>query len=120
LLQHFNSYNMGMILTYSFLRYLVFATQFVLIWSFYHHSSINLSIYPAIFITYLIASILPVLSLLDWAIKGNVAYFVFSFLDLPHEKILWSVTLMWIMNFFIPFIIGLILYLWNPNKPLHD
>ncbi len=100
---------------YSFLRYLIFSTQFYLIWYYYYTGYDN--IYIAIFLTYFISSIVPILAFLDWAVKGSVAVFVFQYLELPTEKILEIVGLMWIYNFAIPFLIGLII-IWTTKFKL--
>ncbi len=111
----YSSFPANQILGYSILRYIVFSSQFVLIWALYHHSNINSMVYPAVFLTYLMASLIPAFSFFDWAIKGSAALFVFSSLDLPHEKIFLSIATMWLFNFFIPFLIGGILYVWPKN-----
>ncbi len=97
-------------------RYFVFSVQFLFIWFFLHHYTIGLLLFPAISIMYLISSLVPVLSLVDWAIKGSVALWIFSSLDIPSDKIILVTSLMWIMNFFIPFLIGIALFIYTPKN----
>ena len=61
-----------------------------------------------IFITsmYLLSSIIPALSIFDVVIKGSVAVFVFSFLEINQLIILSIITIMWLLNFVLPSIIG--------------
>ena len=100
---------------YSLIRYFIFSSQFALLWSFLHHQEINFDLFSAIFITYLIASAIPALSFFDWAIKGSSAAFVFPLFQLSIQHIILTTSLMWLMNFFIPFLLGIGLFLWNPK-----
>ncbi len=97
-------------------RYFVFSVQFSLIWIFLHHDSASPLLFQAISIMYLISSIIPVLSFVDWAVKGSIAMWVFSFLGIPSDKIILVTSMMWIMNFFIPFIIGIALFIYTPKN----
>lgn len=102
-------------LGYSIIRYIIFSSQFALLWSFLHQYEINFDLFSAILITYLIASIIPALSFFDWAIKGSTAAFVFPLFHLSIQHIILTTSLMWLMNFFIPFLLGIVLFLWNPK-----
>jgi hypothetical protein len=55
---------------------------------------------------YLIASIIPMLSLFDFVLKGTVAVFIFSFYNIQPIIILSITSIMWILNFVLPAIIG--------------
>ncbi len=100
---------------YSVLRYLAFSTQFFLLyWIVEKHGNL-FQILNAIYLTYLLASLVPVLTYTDWAVKGGIATWVFSKLGLSITFIIQIVGIMWIFNFIIPFILG-ILFMWNFNR----
>ena len=55
---------------------------------------------------YFLASILPSIHLMDVAIKGSVALFLFSKLGVEDWKILTITSLMWFFNLVLPVILG--------------
>jgi uncharacterized membrane protein YbhN (UPF0104 family) len=90
----------------SLLRYLVFSHQ--LFWALF-----ILDIQMSYLITmatiasmYFISSLIPMLSLFDFVVKGSVAAFLFSLCGVSPLLILSVITLLWIYNFVIPAIIG--------------
>ncbi len=90
----------------SFLRYLVFSHQFyflVLIFDVDISYGIALA---GISSMYLIASMVPMLSLFDFVLKGSVAVFIFDFFNVNPIIILSVTSIMWIFNFAIPAIVG--------------
>ncbi|WP_340200572.1 hypothetical protein [Ascidiimonas sp. W6] len=104
--------------SFSLARYLIFSHQFLfLLYQF------NLSIpytegMAAIATVYLLSSILPVISFFDILIKGSVAVFVFGFFDSSDIIILKIIGLMWIFNYLIPIIIGIITVI-QLRYPIH-
>jgi hypothetical protein len=60
----------------------------------------------AITTMYLIASMIPMLSLFDVVLKGTVAVWVFYVFGIAPVAILCITTLMWVLNFVIPALIG--------------
>jgi hypothetical protein len=101
----------------SLLRYLVFSHQFYfLIYCF----KLNISYFEAmtaISSVYLIASCIPILSLFDVSLKGSVAIIVFSIFEIDSIQILSITTLMWLLNFVFPAIIGsYFVFQFNPEK----
>ena len=64
-----------------------------------------------IFCMYFLASIVPTLTLFDWVIKGSVAVWLFGFIDLNELTVLTIATIMWILNFGIPSLLGIIFVL---------
>ena len=63
---------------------------------------------PLIFTMYLLASIIPALALFDWAIKGSIAVVLFAFVG-ANELVILSISfLMWILNFGIPGLLGIV------------
>lgn len=92
--------------SFSMFRYLIFSTQFLVLLLFFE-VDIEISIALAtIFTVYLLASILPSIHLMDVAIKGSVALFLFSKLGIEDWKILTVTSLMWLFNLVLPVILG--------------
>jgi len=61
---------------------------------------------PIIFSMYFISSIIPGFVIFDWLIKGSVAVSIFSIYGINEILILSITSIMWILNFAIPTIIG--------------
>lgn len=94
------------ILTLSLVRYILFSHQFYFLLTIFRIETDYLTLIYLIFSMYLIASIIPSISLFDWAVKGSVAIYIFTFIDIPEITIVTITLLMWILNFAIPSIIG--------------
>jgi hypothetical protein len=93
-------------LLYSMLRYLVFSHQFYFLLRLFGVEVPYFTAITLIFAMYFIASIIPSLSLFDWAVKGSVALTIFSLIPVTNLTIITVTTLMWLLNFAIPAIIG--------------
>jgi hypothetical protein len=105
------------VMLFSVLRYLIFSHQFYFLLLIF-----NIEIYylDAIMCTssmYLIASIIPMISIFDVVVKGSVAMLIFSFYQVNESDILAVVLLMWVFNFVLPSIVGSYFVLtFNTNK----
>ena len=91
---------------YSIIRYLIFTFQLYFLLSIL---GVKLSYIDAMILIsamYFLASIVPTLFIFDSIIKGSVAVYLFSFIEVNQLTILSAVTLMWILNFVIPSIFG--------------
>ena len=64
-----------------------------------------------LFCMYFMASIIPSMAIFDWAIKGSIAVWLFSFAGVNEITIITITTIMWMLNFAIPAIIGSIFVL---------
>lgn len=91
---------------YSIIRYLVFSHQFYFLLRLFGVNTDYITLMSLISSTYLLASIIPSLSLLDWLIKGSVALWVFSFIHINELVIVTISLLMWLLNFGLPALIG--------------
>ena len=91
---------------YSGIRYLIFSHQFYLLLLTFGVEESYFTLMYLIFTMYIIASFIPSISLFDWAIKGTVAIYIFSFLPAEEITIVTITMLMWILNFALPSIIG--------------
>ncbi|WP_225312624.1 lysylphosphatidylglycerol synthase domain-containing protein [Pseudotamlana haliotis] len=90
----------------SFFRYAVFSFQFYFLLLIFQ---INLSYFEALSIIasmYLLASIVPSIFIFDVFIKGGIAVYLFSFAHVNELHILSIITLMWLLNFVIPSLLG--------------
>jgi len=100
------------------LRYIIFSVQFYVLLRYFGVSTGALTLFTGIFLTYLLATFIPMLAFLDWAVKGSVAVWVFGQIGLSDSVILKITGLMWFFNFFIPFVLGIISYLWQKKAGL--
>ncbi len=90
----------------SIIRYLIFAHQFYfLLLIFGVEISYSLAL-ATIFSMYFLASIIPSIHLMDVAIKGSVALFLFGKLGVLEWKIITITSVMWLFNLVIPVVIG--------------
>ncbi|NRR90089.1 flippase-like domain-containing protein [Winogradskyella undariae] len=91
---------------YSLLRYILFSSQFYYLLIVFR---IEISYFEAMTVItsmYLLTSIIPAISIFDFVIKGSIAVFLFSFLNVNELTILTITTLMWLFNFVLPSISG--------------
>ncbi|WP_235318298.1 flippase-like domain-containing protein [Polaribacter sp. Hel1_85] len=91
---------------FSFLRFVLFSHQFYFLLLIFNIDISYIDAISAITSIYLIASIVPMLSLFDVVLKGSVAIWVFSYFNMQPLTILSITTFMWILNFVLPAIIG--------------
>lgn len=97
--------------SYALLRYLFFSHQFYfLIYMFGIEIEYSIAI-SLIFASYLITSIVPSINLFDWAVKGSIAVWAFSFVGVNELSILVITSIMWILNYALPSLVGSIFVL---------
>jgi uncharacterized membrane protein YbhN (UPF0104 family) len=93
-------------LGFALIRYLIFSHQlYLLLICFGLHTSYLIAM-SAITTMYLISSLIPMLSIFDVVVKGSVAILLFGYLNIPELAVLSVVSLMWILNFVLPSIVG--------------
>jgi hypothetical protein len=95
----------------SFLRYVFFSHQFIFLLYLFGVDTDYFTTLNLLFCMYFIASIIPSIAIFDWAIKGSIAVWLFSFVGINEITILTITTIMWLLNFAIPAIIGSIFVL---------
>jgi len=93
-------------IAFSIIRYLVFSHQFYYLLVLFGVETDYYILMKFIFAMYLIASVIPSLPMFDWLIKGSVAVYVFGFAEINELIIVTTTTLMWLLNFALPAIIG--------------
>lgn len=91
---------------FSLLRYLIFSSMFYAMLKFFGAQIDVANAFPMIFAMYLLVSIVPMLFFFDVVVRGGVAVWLFSYLQVPELIVLSTVLAMWILNFVIPSIIG--------------
>ena len=95
-----------MTLGYAFIRYVIFSTQFYVLFILF---GVNLN-YETAMITissfYILVSIIPSFVIADVVVKGSIAVLLFGYLGANELVVLSTVTLMWLLNFILPSIIG--------------
>lgn len=90
----------------SLFRYAVFSFQFYFILTLL---GINLSYTEAMVIItslYLLASIIPTISIFDVVIKGSLAIYLFEAANITELPVLSCILLMWLLNFALPSLFG--------------
>lgn len=90
----------------SVMRYLVFSCQFFfLLLTFEIEIALEIA-FGTIFTMYLLASIVPSIHLMDVAIKGSVAVYLFGLIGVESWKIIAITSLMWLCNLVLPVLVG--------------
>ncbi len=94
------------IISLAFLRYLIFSHQFYFLLKIFDVETDYLVLINLIFCVYFIASIIPSLSIFDLVIKGSVAVLIFSLIELNELTVVTITTIMWLLNFAVPALLG--------------
>ena len=88
------------------IRYLVFATQFVLLLNLFGNNIALLHAYIAIGMMYFLITFIPVSSLAELGIRGSIAAFTFSFFTPHTEGAILAASGLWIINLALPAMAG--------------
>ena len=98
-------------LAWSFLRYVVYAAQYILVCHYFDFDTSLLNMLSGVSFIFLIQSALilpPVLGLLA---RGEIAIVVWSLFAISTDQILLSTFSLWIINILVPAVIGLVVLL---------
>ena len=90
----------------AFVRYMVFSCQFYVLVRLFDINLNPSTIFACIASMYLLASIIPSISLFDIVIKSSISVLVFGFVGVKTLPILVIVLIMWMCNFALPALIG--------------
>ncbi|MCT4630378.1 hypothetical protein [Winogradskyella sp.] len=93
-------------LLYSLIRYFIFSFQFYYLLTIFGVGVDYSKAMVVITSMYLLASIVPSITIFDVVIKGSVAVFLFGYVQVNELTILSITTLMWLLNFAIPSLFG--------------
>ncbi len=91
---------------FSVIRYGIFSLMFLELARFF---GVQINLYDGlagVFSMYLLSSVIPTVFILDIAVKGSIAVFLFSLIGVSEIPILCTVLLMWLLNMVFPAIIG--------------
>ncbi len=91
---------------FSVLRYSIFSGMFYGLLLFFGAEISIGEAAPFIFAMYFLSSVLPSIFILDVVIRGGVAVWLFSIIEISELTVLSAVLAMWLLNFAIPSIIG--------------
>jgi hypothetical protein len=98
------TYFIGFII--SMTRYLIFSFQFYFLLTLFDVQLTYLEAMVIITSMYFLSSIIPTLSLFDVVLKGSVAVYLFSIIDINSLTILSIITTMWLLNVVLPSLFG--------------
>lgn len=90
----------------AFARYLTFTHQYYFLFLLFNVHVGYLDLVATIVVVYFIASSLPTFQFLDFAVKGSVAVYFFSFFLIPDWVVVFIATFMWFLNMVLPVILG--------------
>lgn len=93
-------------LLFSFCRYFIFSSMFYGMLLFFGAEIVFFEGLLLIFTMYLFVSIIPTFFILDVVIRGGVAVWLFSFVNVPELAVLATVLTIWIFNFALPALLG--------------
>lgn len=98
----------------SIIRYLVFVLQYILCLNFVGvHLNMTYKV-ESIVSVYYVKSIVP--TWFDFGIRELSSSYFFGNYNVPIQEIILASFMLWIINFIIPFLIGLVLYTFNKNE----
>jgi len=95
----------------SVIRYLVFTTQFYLIYNNLSPQNHTLTTFMSIAAYFMLTSLVPMISFIEPAIRAAIALFVFNNTGDDTVIVVLSSTFVWVINVVIPSIIGYIIIL---------
>lgn len=98
------------LLSFSVLRYFVFTVQFVLILKlFYNGFSSEYIVIASVFVYFLLTTILPMISIIEPAVRAAIALLVFGGMGYPEITLVISAIMVWLINIVIPSLAGYII-----------
>jgi hypothetical protein len=101
-----NTQQWAKVLIFSFLRYVLFASNWLIVLILLDYEASLFIIMRNITIYYLLVSIIPVIQLFDIALKWTVASYIFNGNLYNAESILFATTIIWITNSIFPTVLG--------------
>lgn len=108
---HFSKTLISKLVLLSIIRYLVFTSQFYLIYNILSPQNMVTDVFMSIAAYFMLTSLIPMISVIEPAIRAAIALFVFSHAQDNTITIVLSSTFVWIINVIIPSIIGYIIIL---------
>lgn len=93
-------------IAFAMLRYAVFSFQFYFLLKVFGASVTYAEAIMTITSMYLLVSAIPSIFIFDVVVKGSVAVFLFSFLNVNELIVLSTIMSMWLLNFVLPSVLG--------------
>ncbi len=91
---------------FSVLRYIVFSIQMILLIGLFYNAGITLSIVLSVALYFLITTTIPMISIIEPAIRAAVALVVFKDTGISNTAIALASVSIWLINIIIPSIYG--------------
>lgn len=110
----YNASELTNILLFSFLRYIVFSIQFLILLNVFEIDSSTFHSMLSVMLIFLFVSIIPTIVVAEIGVRGSVAIYVFSLFTINSIGVFSSTLLLWIINLVIPSLIG-IYFVFNLN-----
>lgn len=95
----------------SFIRYVVFSMQFVLLINIFHVQADPMYLFTGVSIYFLFTTIIPMFSIIEAAVRTAIALIVFSNLGISNASLAVVAILLWLINIVFPSIVGYLILL---------
>lgn len=99
------------LITFSIVRYLVFTTQFYLIYNALSPQNNLMDVFMSIAAYFMLTSLIPMISVIEPAIRAAIALFVFNNSGDNTVIVVLASTFVWIINVIVPSVIGYVIIL---------
>ncbi len=93
----------------SFVRYLVFSFQYVLLLFIFGASTDFLTLWMGVAISFMLMSAIPMISFIEVAVRAAIAVLIFGSFQSNGLQLITASTLLWLINIIIPSILGYII-----------
>lgn len=90
----------------SVIRYFVFTGQFILVIKLFYTEPISAEMIAGICIYFLLTTVLPMISVVEAAIRSAIALMIFSGSNISEIAIVLTAVILWILNIVVPSMIG--------------
>lgn len=90
----------------SVIRYVVFTSQFILIIKLFYHEPLTAQIIAGVCIYFMLTTILPMISVIEAAIRSAIALLVFAGSGIPEIALVITAIMLWVINIVLPSLIG--------------
>ncbi len=110
-LNGFERHELLTVLVLSFLRYVVFTTQFVVLLYAMGHGVPFMDSFLAVPVIYLISTLVPTIMLTELGVRGTVSLAIFAPLGGAEIPVLLATTLVWVINLVFPALAGSVILL---------
>lgn len=107
----------GKLFLYSALRYIVFTSQFILVFRLFYTGTAGPELIASVSVYFLLTTILPMISVIEPAIRAAIALIVFGNLGVSQVSIVTTAVLVWLINIALPSLYGYFVILKEKFNP---